>query len=640
IVHSGGGFHVYFILEEPVEVRDIGFIESINKGLSEKLGGDPGTQDIGRILRVPGTYNFKQKDKHRPVELIKANGPTYSPETLAYYKTIETKPAKKPTTSTKSKKSSNETESPKFRDSLDLLPVTDLAKELIQTGNNGKYESRSEADMAVILSLVNKGYEFEAIKKIFTEYPIGEKYREHPAPDKYLEHTIEHAKKLSDLTEEERKDPLFINGAIVKNNGKYSLQPVEFQEYITRKYHFKIGKNSTDFFNYNGLCYEFVSDNEMNAICQSVLNKNRKLFSRRALNDFVHYATGSCFISEDKAITDQLRYMSMGNGLFDFEHWGLIPHTPEIFTLNSLPYEYDPNADCPVFRRFLDDIFYGDSDTIEFLQETIGYIFHRSIPKPTIFFLIGGGSNGKTVLLKTIENLIGEENVCSVSLNDLQSEYYVAGLHGKMTNLSHETPQNRLLNTDLVKAIVSGDSVSGRNPYKPVGKFKPYAKHFFAMNRKPEITDPSHGMWRRIYPIEFPRTFSEQEMDEELLDKILEELSGIFNWALEGYARLKNNSFKFKKVGNIDETKAQLKNYGNSVSAFENEYLKKQKGNKEKFKMIYEYYIIFCSQEGYDQVLGKNKFKSELKSSGYKIENDTSMSNQLTVYDVALSLQQ
>jgi putative DNA primase/helicase len=40
-------------------------------------------------------------------------------------------------------------------------------------------------------------------------------------------------------------------------------------------------------------------------------------------------------------------------------------------------------------------------------------------------------------------------------------------------------------------------------------------------------------MWRRIHVINFPRKFSETEMDVELTEKLLDELSGIFNWALE-----------------------------------------------------------------------------------------------------------
>jgi hypothetical protein len=59
--HSGGGFHCYWVLEEPASVSEHGIekLESINKALLTELGGDKGTHNLDRVLRVPGTFNFK-----------------------------------------------------------------------------------------------------------------------------------------------------------------------------------------------------------------------------------------------------------------------------------------------------------------------------------------------------------------------------------------------------------------------------------------------------------------------------------------------------------------------------------------------------------------------------------------------------
>ena len=72
IVHSGGGFHVYWVLSNPIKVADTGIetLEAINKELSIRLGGNLGTQNISRILRIPGTFNFKMPGNPRPVTLI------------------------------------------------------------------------------------------------------------------------------------------------------------------------------------------------------------------------------------------------------------------------------------------------------------------------------------------------------------------------------------------------------------------------------------------------------------------------------------------------------------------------------------------------------------------------------------------
>jgi putative DNA primase/helicase len=109
-----------------------------------------------------------------------------------------------------------------------------------------------------------------------------------------------------------------------------------------------------------------------------------------------------------------------------------------------------------------------------------------------------------------------------------------------------------------VSLSLSRDWVAGREPYKGPCKFKPFAKHFLAMNEIPTIDDTSHGMWRRIYIIEFPKTFNEDEMDVFLIDKLKNELSGIFNWAIEGYKRLRDRNFRFKEGRSM---KASKQNY-------------------------------------------------------------------------------
>ena len=163
----------------------------------------------------------------------------------------------------------------------------------------------------------------------------------------------------------------------------------------------------------------------------------------------------------------------------------------------------------------------SDAATILFVQEAVGYAFHKSIPKAVLFFLIGDGGNGKSVFIDVISSLCGKENVCNISLNRLNDEKYLPELFGKMINVSGETPNARCMNTDLIKSVVAGDWVTGREVYKKPSKFKPYAKHYLGMNTLPEIEDNTHGMWRRIHVIEFPRKFSESEMDVELTGKLI-----------------------------------------------------------------------------------------------------------------------
>ncbi len=136
-------------------------------------------------------------------------------------------------------------------------------------------------------------------------------------------------------------------------------------------------------------------------------------------------------------------------------------------------------------------MFEEDTEKISLIQEAVGYCFHKAMPKHIAFFPIGNGSNGKSVFLNTIYALFGEENACSVRLSDLTNEYYIDKIMGKMINVSTETPTQKLLDSDIFKAITSGDPVTSRKPFESPREFRPYAKHFYAMNRFTAVDDNS-----------------------------------------------------------------------------------------------------------------------------------------------------
>ena len=321
--------------------------------------------------------------------------------------------------------------------------------------------------------------------------------------------------------------------------------------------------------------------------------------------------------------------------MFNLDDGELVNHSSEIFTTNLLPYNYDPEIKCPRFIQYLNEVFINDQQKINFVQEAIGYSFHKSIPKPAIFFLIGDGSNGKSVLINTLVQLFGERNASNISLNSLSNEYYILTLFGKMINISGETPQKKQINTDVIKAVVAGDWVTGRSPYEKPLKFRPYAKHYLAMNETPMINDNTHGMWRRIYIVDFPRKFSEDEMDTELPQKLLLELPGIFNWALEGYNRLRSHQFKFKEAESMRIAKQKYRTEDDSTLAFiSDQLIKSEEKDRAKLSEVYDRYRLFCQNEEYKHIEKKVTLKTTLDKSGYKVANSTKDKNQVYVFGV------
>jgi putative DNA primase/helicase len=86
------------------------------------------------------------------------------------------------------------------------------------------------------------------------------------------------------------------------------------------------------------------------------------------------------------------------------------------------------------------------------------------------------------------------------------------------------------------------------------------------MNKPPVISDQSHGMWRRIWVLEFNRRFTEKDMDRQLEEKLVGELSGIFNWALEGYNKLKEKKFALNESQSMKMSKKEYRDEMDSDS--------------------------------------------------------------------------
>lgn len=66
VVSSGNGVHAYWLLKQLAEVSAV---ESACKGIAACVGGDS-VYDAPRILRVPGTWNYKDEQRRKCVKVV------------------------------------------------------------------------------------------------------------------------------------------------------------------------------------------------------------------------------------------------------------------------------------------------------------------------------------------------------------------------------------------------------------------------------------------------------------------------------------------------------------------------------------------------------------------------------------------
>lgn len=225
-------------------------------------------------------------------------------------------------------------------------------------------------------------------------------------------------------------------------------------------------------------------------------------------------------------------------------------HSEDFGFRGVLPYDYKPEAKCPVFEKWLFDVMKGDRELIAVLQEYMGYIirggdykYHKAL------WLQGSGRNGKSTFIDVLKALIGPNNYSTISIKSLMSDKFACvGLDGKMANFSEETSPQELSDSGPFKNLTGDGELSAQKKFGDLFFFRNKAKLIMTYNTIPDLKDLTEGMLSRPLVIPFELEIKEENQDHSIKKKLFKELPGIFNFALEGWYRLeKNNQFSFSK---------------------------------------------------------------------------------------------
>ena len=202
---------------------------------------------------------------------------------------------------------------------------------------------------------------------------------------------------------------------------------------------------------------------------------------------------------------------------------------------------YDPEAECPLWLTFLDQIYDGDTELIGFVRLAIGYSLTGDNREQVIFFLHGIGANGKSVLLNILRRLLGDYawtlpfSVLSANQKDNWAPQ-LADLPGVRFVTVSEADERSRLNLPRLKDFVSSDTVNAHRKYGHPFTFSPVAKYWVPLNHLPDIADDSESVWRRIRLIVHGVVFKGDRRDNDLEEKLAAELPGILRWATRAAA--------------------------------------------------------------------------------------------------------
>jgi putative DNA primase/helicase len=291
----------------------------------------------------------------------------------------------------------------------------------------------------------------------------------------------------------------------------------------------------------------------------------------------------------------------------------LKPFDKKDFLTHQLPFEFEPDANAPLFKKYLDEVL-PDVDKQKVFAEYCGYIFIKpSVLKlEKMLILFGTGANGKSVFFEILNALLGTENFSSYSLQDLTNDngYYRAKIGSKLVNYASEI--NGKLETDIFKQMASGEPLSVRLPYGEPFILNDYAKLIFNCNELPKDVEHTNAFFRRFLIIGFDVTIAEHKQDKELANKIIEnELSGVFNWILQGLDRVLTQK-KFSKCKAVEMARNNYEKQSDSVKMFIEDYEYKTSTNYTTISELYQQYKTYCIEDGFRPV-NKSNFMKRLR---------------------------
>lgn len=291
------------------------------------------------------------------------------------------------------------------------------------------------------------------------------------------------------------------------------------------------------------------------------------------------------------------------NGLLHWRTGILEPHRESYYSRIQINVDYDPKATCPNILKMY-EIVLRPEDFRKAL-EFIGYCLFRSYPIQKAFILLGPGGTGKSHFIDTVCKMLGDDNISSVSMHDLERDRFATSdLYCKLVNSFGDMEQTTLPNVNILKMLTSNkDVIRAQKKGERAFDFINFAKLIFASNKLPRVKDDTSGFYRRVEILPFEHVFTQEEKDESeqegLLKKITspEELSGLLNLVLPQLDALLERGY-FHNSFTTASAKDKYKTASEPVASFVELHLEEEADIYVAKKTVYEEFVKFCIANG------------------------------------------
>ena len=418
---------------------------------------------------------------------------------------------------------------------------------------------------------------------------------------------------------------------IIGNQHSPTLNLQSFAAYFCKVSGCVYAANEKQFYIYNlknGLWERQTKEILISKISEEILDlarveeiENEFASMRRTavIKDIIVYLRAIASVSED-FFDKRGNWMHCLNGVVEFENgkWILKPFSAEYHSRNRCNLVYDPEEDCPRFKKDLLAPLLKDID-IDLLQKYFGQCLLGRNLTQTIMLLTGSGGSGKGTLANILELIVGAANCMQIRPGCIGSRFETSSFIGK-TLLTGKESQTSFFTTKgmgIMKSLVGDDALRVELKHSNETQMIQGTYNVFIVgNAVPVLefeSDDDISAWqRRLRWIKCKSYKPETPVDNFANVLFEEEGSGILNWCLEGLAELL--TAKSSRLPISDVQKMRLDFLFRQSFQLENileKFLEPCSGSNLTTEEIYAVYVEVAQNVGW-HLISKRKFETEL----------------------------
>jgi putative DNA primase/helicase len=282
----------------------------------------------------------------------------------------------------------------------------------------------------------------------------------------------------------------------------------------------------------------------------------------------------------------------------------LMRFSPDYYSRNVCPFDWNPNAQCPRFLDVLVKPAMPDYD-VDLLQRMFGsHLLGRNIAQ-RFLLLTGTPGGGKSTAVSVLESIVGLDNVIQLRTNLLNERFELARLIGKTTLSGKDVPSNFLetAGAQVLKSLVGGDIHSPELKFSNAKNLRIRGCFNVIVTANTRLRfrlqDDDDAWARRTTLIPYERPKPKVRIGDFAQQLIETEGPGICRWFVEGAMRYLQECDQFGDIqlNDIQQQRVtSLINESNSLKSFIHTEVCHHQGGTLATSEIVKAYIVYCQQ--------------------------------------------